>query len=374
VRDAEAADRAWWARLGCALLEADAGNLTTLDLIKAQADQEEDLWGAGLIQLLQGIVTRKAETLDAAAALFVRVDASVLQLWANCMAAMVAGEARPYRMQQVRTACRALNACGVMGAAQQWASQFAGTAVPSPLQRTPLRLQLRVLGGFELIVGGMSVDQSVVRPRARRALHLLALHVGHPVHRDVLVQAVWPDSRLDAGYRSVHVAISSLRHLLEPDAKRGQSILLPRLGDSDSLGLPDGSSCDLLDFEEALASARTARLSGDLPAERSSLHRALACYGGDLLPEDGSAEWVVGERERLRLAAADAGERLARAEAAVGNVGAAVEQVRRTLAFDTYRDTAWQLLVQLHEKTGDLSAAHAVRQQHHKVLAELGLT
>jgi DNA-binding SARP family transcriptional activator len=82
----------------------------------------------------------------------------------------------------------------------------------------------------------------------------------------------------------------------------------------------------------------------------------------------------VAERERLRLAAADAGERLARAEAASGNMGAAIEQARRTLVFDAYRDSAWRLLIQLHERAGDLSAACAVRQKHSKVLDELGLS
>ena len=138
------------------------------------------------------------------------------------------------------------------------------------------------------------------------------------------------------------------------------------------LALPTGSPCDLLDFQTALASARTARLSGDLAAERANLRQALGCYGGDLLPEDGSAEWVVAERERLRLAAADAGEQLARAEAAAGDIGTAVEHARRALSFDTYRDSTWRLLIQLHERAGDPSAAHAVRRQYGKMLAELG--
>jgi DNA-binding SARP family transcriptional activator len=370
VLDAEAADRPWWARLGCALMEADAGHLTTLDLIRAQADEEEDQWGSGIMRLLHGIVARETDSLDEAAAVFGRLNAPVLRLWANCLAAVVAGDGRSPRVQRARVAGQALDARGVLPAARQWADRAGGTTLPAP----GAAAQLRLLGGFELTIDGAPVDQSAVRPRARQALHLLALYVGRSVHRDVLVQAVWPGSRADAGYRSVHVAISSLRHLLEPDAKRGQSLLLPRLGDSYSLALPAGSSCDLLDFAAALASARTARLSGDLAAERASLHRALSCYGGDLLPEDGPAEWVVAERERLRLAAADAGERLARAEAAAGNIGAAVELARRTLSFDAYRDTAWRLLVQLHERADDQSAAHAVRQQHREVLAELGLS
>ena len=371
VLDAEAADHPWWARLGCALMEADAGHLTTLDLIRAQADEEEDQWGSGIIRLLHGIVARETGALDDAAAVFGGLNAPVLQLWASCLAAVVTGEGRAHRIQQAQIAGQALDARGVLAAARQWADRADGATT---LRMPGAAAQLRLLGGFGLTIGGAPVDQSAVRPRARQALHLLALHVGRSVHRDLLVQAVWPGSPADAGYRSVHVAISSLRHLLEPETGRGQSRLLPRLGDSYSLALPAGSSCDLLDFAAALASARTARLSGDLAAERASLHQALSCYGGDLLPEDGPAEWVVAERERLRLAAADAGERLARAEAAAGNIGAAVELARRTLSFDAYRDTAWRLLVQLHERANDQSAAHTVRQQHREVLAELGLS
>jgi DNA-binding SARP family transcriptional activator len=370
VLEAEVAGRPWWARIGCALLDADAGYLAALDQMKAQAEAEEDLWGAGIIGLVSGIVARETGALEAAARVFGQLDAPVLQFWAQCLAAAMAGEGEPHLVRQALTASTVLDAREVLPAAWQWADQPAAAfALAAPRQPTA---QLRVLGGFELTIGGVPVDEFAVRPRARKALHLLALHVGRPVHRDLLTQAVWPDSRPDTALRCVHVAISSLRHLIEPDAPRGQSLLLPRRGDSYMLDLPDGSRCDLLDFQAALASAKKARLSGDGPAERASLRRALSCYGGDLLPEAGSAEWVVAERERLRLAAASAGEQLARAEAAAGDIGAAVEQARRALSLDSYRDSTWRLLLELHERAGDLSAAHAVRRQYEKILAELG--
>jgi DNA-binding SARP family transcriptional activator len=370
VLDTEVADRPWWARLGCALLEAIAGGLAALDQMRAQAEAEEDLWGSGIIRLLRGIVAHDADVLEDAAATFGQLNAPVLQLWANCLAAAVAGETKPHLVRQARIIAQVLDAREVLSAAQRWAGQTAATSELTPPRQ--LTVRLRVLGGFQLMIGGAPVDQFAVRPRARKALHVLAMHVGRPVHREMLTQAVWPDSPADAARRSVHVAISSLRHLLEADAPRGQSLLLPRLGDSYMLALPDESRCDLLDFQTALASARTARLSGDVPAERASLRRALSCYGGDLLPEDGSAEWVMAERDRLRLAAADAGEQLARAEATSGDVATAVEQARQALTFDRYRDSTWRLLIELHERAGDLSAAHAVRRQYGKILAELG--
>jgi DNA-binding SARP family transcriptional activator len=374
VLDAEAENRPWWARMGRALLEADSEYLTGLDQMTAQAEAEEDPWGCGIIRLLSGLVSRDAAALEAAAAAFGQLDAPVLALWANCLSAMAPSEGTPGLLRQVQVASKALDAPGVLATARRWAGQPAVPAVPaSRHDHAPGQMVgLRVLGGFELTIGGSPVDQFAVRPRARKALHVLAIQAGRPVHRDVLAQAVWPDNPPDAARRSVHVAISSLRHLIEPDAQRGQSLLLPRLGDSYTLALPDGARCDLLDFEAALSTARAARLSGDPAAERASLRSALSCYGGDLLPEDGAAEWVVGERERLRLAASDAGERLARAEAATGDIAAAVEQARRALSFDAYRDSAWRLLIRLLEQEGDQSAAHAARQQYEKMLAELG--
>lgn len=368
--EAEVAHRPCWARLGCALLEADAGHLTALDRLRAQAEASEDRWGAGIIGLLTGMVAREADALEAAATVFRELEAPVLQLWAQCLAAAVAGEGRPELARQAGVTSRVLDAQGVLPAAQRWAGQAAAVpALASPRQRAT---ELRVLGGFELAVDGVPVDQFAVRPRARKALHVLAMQVNRPVHRDLLAQAVWPDSGPDTARRSVHVAISSLRRLLEPHIGRGQSLLLPRMGDSYALALPEGSRCDLLDFQAALAEARAARLSGDRPAERQCLRTALNCYRGELLPEDGAAEWVVAERERLRLAAADAGEQLARAEATADDVKAAIEQARQALSFDTYRDSTWRLLIQLHEQAGDVSAAHAVRRQYDKMLAELG--
>lgn len=368
VLDAEVSDRPWWARLGCALLEADAEYLSALDQMTAQAESEEDLWGAGVIRLLSGIVARRADILQDAAAVFSKLDAPVLQLWATGLAAAADGDAAAHLVQQTRITGKNLDARGVLAAAQEWADMPARLAVGLPRQR---QVQLSVLGGFELSINGVIVDQFAVRPRARKALHMLALHVGRTVHRDVLAEAVWPDSDPDAARRSVHVAISSLRHLLEPEAQRGHSLLLPRLGDSYSLAVPDGSRCDHLDFQEALVRARTARGSADLRAERASLRSALECYGGDLLPEDGSAEWVVAERERLRLLAADASEQLARVEAAADDVVTAVEQARRALSYDAYRDSTWRLLIQLHERAGDMSAVHTARQKYAKMLAEL---
>jgi hypothetical protein len=187
VLDAEIADRPWWARLGCALLEANAGCLSALDQMGAQAEAEEDRWGSGIIRLLRGIVARDADVLDDAAAVFGQLNAPVLQLWASCLAAALTGETRPDLVRQIRITGQVLDAPGVLPAAQRWAGQTAAFALAASRQPTA---ELRVLGSFELTIDGVPVNQFTVRPRARKALHVLAMHVGRPVHRDLLTQAV----------------------------------------------------------------------------------------------------------------------------------------------------------------------------------------
>ena len=176
VLDAEVADRPWWARLGCALLEADAGHLTALDLMRAQAEAEEDLWGSGIIRLLRGIVAHEADALEDAAAVFGRLDAPVLQ-----SVGKLPGRRR-WQPKEDRTWCsRPAPRQGLRRARSAGGGPAMGRpdrqrhAPRSPRSAQPEAAQLRVLGGFELTIGGVPVDQFAVRPRARKALHVLAL-------------------------------------------------------------------------------------------------------------------------------------------------------------------------------------------------------
>ena len=137
VLEAEVAERPWWARLGCALLIADSEYLTVLDQMRAQAEAEEDLWGAAIIRLLSGIVARETEALDAAAVTFGQVNAPVLQLWANCLAASLAEEGKPHLVREARLAGQALDARGVLPAAQRWTDQGAAAALGLPSPRLP---------------------------------------------------------------------------------------------------------------------------------------------------------------------------------------------------------------------------------------------
>jgi len=142
------------------------------------------------------------------------------------------------------------------------------------------------------------------------------------------------------------------------------------------LALPHGSRCDLAEFEAELRAWRELRSTapgGPADAGVAALRRALSLYRGDLLPEDGPAEWVVAERDRLRQEAAEAATALGAAELRRGCPGAAAEALERGLRIDPFRDTAWRLLVGAYDLVGDFAAAARTRRGYARVLADLGV-
>ncbi|HYJ74601.1 MAG TPA: winged helix-turn-helix domain-containing protein, partial [Kineosporiaceae bacterium] len=239
-------------------------------------------------------------------------------------------------------------------------------------------LTVRLLGTFEVEGDGAQVDLSPLRPRVRSVLQYLALHADAYVHRDVLAAVLWPESDLETGRRGVQVAVSALRSLLQPGQPR-QSTLLPRRGDAYALALAGHGSSDVVELDAQLVRARRARAIGDTGTAVAAWREVARLYRGELLLEQGNAEWVVAERDRLRLAAADAldslGTHLVEADDLV-ETDAVVEGVaalRRALELDPFRDGTWRTLAETHETFGDRSAAAAVRRRHRRVLEDLGV-
>ncbi|GAA3638613.1 BTAD domain-containing putative transcriptional regulator [Microlunatus ginsengisoli] len=232
--------------------------------------------------------------------------------------------------------------------------------------------RLQCLGSFALLVGGDPVPWGGLRPRARSLLMLLALRAGEPVHREELIEAVWPEATLASGTRSLQVAVSSVRQWLATAGLPEDS--LRRQSDAYALCLP-GVTVDVRRFEElaraatGTSSARPADGAGALAAYQA----ALDAYRGDLLPEVGPAEWVIGERDRLRTLAAHLAADAARAAQGGGNTSAGIAAARRSIELDPYHDPAWRLLAELLDSAGDHSAAAVARREHARVCAELGV-
>jgi DNA-binding SARP family transcriptional activator len=201
-------------------------------------------------------------------------------------------------------------------------------------------------------------------------LRVLAVHCGRDLHREQLVDQLWSSADLATGTRSLQVAVSSIRQLLRRSGLDGSDVVRRR-GDAYRLALPSSSTVDVLEFEGQVRSATTHLQEGRQVDAVQALSQALSLYTGDLLPEDGPTEWVVPERERLRLLAATAASDLAAAQRDLGDLREAQVAAQRAAELDPFRDAAWRLLAELYEQADDFSAAARVRQDQARAHALL---
>jgi DNA-binding SARP family transcriptional activator len=241
----------------------------------------------------------------------------------------------------------------------------------APLDGRPERLvRIRTFGGCALEVEGRRVPLEGAKPRVRSLFRLLALQAGGLVHREVIQETLWPDADAAAGARSLHVALSALRRLLDDVAQPVGGRLVVREGDAYRLDVePD--DVDLGRFERAIASGRAARARGGTVSR--SLEEAIRLYAGDLLPEEGPAEWVAERRDACRVKAIEAARGLAEEALLANDPAAAIRACRFGLELDRCQDALWQLLIVARERAGEAGAASRDRREYALVLEALGV-
>jgi DNA-binding SARP family transcriptional activator len=249
---------------------------------------------------------------------------------------------------------------------------------PAPRFQTGIEggdaLQVRCFGRFTLTAGGETLDLAGLRPKSRSLLRWLCVQSGDPLHRETIMTTLWPQDQATAATRKLHVLVSSLRQLFGPVEARIGAPLLVREGHSYRLAGPPHVQIDITAFTRGLAAAEVQRTSGDGDAAAASLEAALDQYRGELVPEEGPAEWIVESRERLRLQAADA---IVRLVALLSETNSPVEGIidwcERGLKIDRYSDDLWKRLIDLHEQRADAAKAARLRLQYQLMLAELGV-
>lgn len=235
---------------------------------------------------------------------------------------------------------------------------------PAPVAPAPVvaPVTVRCLGAFRLTVAGVDLDLGGLRAQARRVLRVLAMNYGQPVHDERLVTALWPDSSLKQAKHRLHVAISSLRTLLR-DRLDGTAHGVVRHGSAYLLRLPPGSTVDLAEFAGAMDRWRASRST-------AAGQEVLDLYGGELLAEEGPAEWVLARREAVRSQAVGVAVTMARAALDRDDAPAAVAACERALAIDELDTRIWQLMSEARDRAGSHAAALRTRLACQALLAD----
>ena len=233
----------------------------------------------------------------------------------------------------------------------------------------PPAMSIRLFGAFEIVIGGVPLSLLDLRPRARSVLRYLALHVGSPVHRESIMEAMWPDTDPVTAGKRLHVAISAIRHQLD---SAGPSLI--RTAESYQLGGPAWPiSTDLETFDRAVQDLARAAGSDTSGNREAAAQLVLSLYAGELLLEEGPATWAVREREDRQHAYLAAIRYLATVRAAQSDWNGTVSLCRQGLRIDRYQDELWRTLLSALTSAGRTVDLERARLDYDALLLEMSI-
>ncbi|MDP9465404.1 MAG: transcriptional regulator, partial [Actinomycetota bacterium] len=214
-------------------------------------------------------------------------------------------------------------------------------------------LSVWLLGEFRVAVDGHEVPAAAWRrSKARSVVKLLALAPGHRLHREQLMEWLWPDLDPDAAAANLRKAMHFARRALGADAVRVSNEIV-RL-EATALWV------DVDAFEEAARAGDTVR--------------ALGLYTDDLLLEDRFEPWCERRRDQLRTMVAqvlfDQSHELERR----GDSRGAIDALERLLALEPLSEAGHCGLIRLHALDGRRHVAMRwYRQLEDRLMVELGV-
>jgi predicted ATPase/DNA-binding SARP family transcriptional activator len=222
-------------------------------------------------------------------------------------------------------------------------------------QNAGIDLFIQLLGGFSVVVAGKPVHAEQWKSRrARNLLKLLALAPGYRLHRDQVVDALWPDSDLPAAANNLHQSLHAARLVLDP--------LLPGclVLKEGFLSLRAGTVTDLAQFETLSEKFKGSQ-------DTIAFTEALSLYRGELLPEDRYEEWTIQRREAARQSYLTLLLKMAHLYEAREEFSQGIEALQRMLAADPSHEDAHVGLMRLYAITGQRQKA--LRQ--YQILSEM---
>jgi DNA-binding SARP family transcriptional activator len=197
-------------------------------------------------------------------------------------------------------------------------------------------LQVFTLGGFGLAVAGRSIDiQKWKRKQAVMLLKYLITQLDRPVHRERLLDCLWPDVDESQGLGRLKVTMYYLRHELRASGLNddvvktvGHAYLLRR----------DTVWVDVEVFERLVTEGRALQDQRQWGEALNRYVEARHLYRGDYLEDETFADWCAEERERLQELYLDMLTRTAECHAELDQYADAVQICRKALVLDPCRE------------------------------------
>jgi predicted ATPase/DNA-binding SARP family transcriptional activator/DNA-binding CsgD family transcriptional regulator len=209
-------------------------------------------------------------------------------------------------------------------------------------------VRVRLLGGFSVLVGDRTVERDEWRLRkAATLVKLLALAPGRRLHREWIMDRLWPDLGPKAASNNLRRTLHAARNAIDPNA--GSRYLA---SEEEQLVLCPGGTLwvDVEAFETAAMTARRER-------EPAAYRVALDLYAGELLPGDRYEEWAEGRRRELRQLNLALLAELADIYKERSEHEAAIDALTMLTTEEPVREEAHSGLMRLYALSGRLSEA-----------------
>ena len=279
------------------------------------------------------------------------------------------------RLQEARSIWRDLGA--VAAEARVEAAQAALAAGTSPAsddaETSPTdALEIRTLGGFEIVRGGVTLPVNAWGSRrARDLVKILVARRGHRVPRDQLMEWLWPDDDPVRTARRLSVMLSTARAVLDPERK---AVPVGWIGaDRDAVWLAVPPEAVDLERYHAAAAGGLAGLERDPAAARRALEAAESAYRGDFLEDDPYADWAVSVREEARTTYVRVGHAVARLAVERRDHETAVRHLRRVLEREPFDEPAHLALAASLGAVGRPADARRAYRRYVARMEELGV-
>lgn len=230
-------------------------------------------------------------------------------------------------------------------------------------------LRLHLLGPVRIFVGDQDITGVKWRSHRARDLLIYLAHIGQPVGKDQIIDALWPEDYhdIEKANAKFHTTVYRLRAVLK---KYGFPHMIKHGTEVYSLAGP--VTTDLADFDVLMRAAQ--KRTVDPVEETRLLEEALSHYHGDYL-EYLDYDWAIPQREALRLRYSEAKLRLINCYLASEQYEKAIRELVLLLQDDELNETYHSLLIMAYAKSGQRQAAQKQYLRLTAVLRdELGVT
>ncbi len=228
-------------------------------------------------------------------------------------------------------------------------------------------MEFHVLGQVEVAVDGRGIGLG--GPKPRTLLALLAVHAGHVVPLEQVIDAIWGEEPPDQARAAVYTYVSALRRAL---AAGGDPDVLARSGGGYRLAV-DLDQVDLHVFTRDLSAGRRARAAGEPGRAVALIRGALGVWRGTALGGT-QGRWAENERARLEELRVAALEDRVDVELETGEGESLIPELTSAVAAHPLRERLRaQLMLALHQSGRRADALACYQDGRATLLDELGL-